>query len=246
MKTLSSSKIAVILLALIAVVLGGFAVASPAQAENLPAKKLAKTFGSTPITGQAANAVVSEVNNTAALTLAFGKDQASAEALDRAQTFIDSVSNENANQITGLYSDEHFAFPAVGQPSGSPGYVSNNNNEVTRFGMAGEYGSRGFLAHNYLAGATFFELSVGEVFTLVYGDGSTQDVRIESIQQYQALSPNSPYSSFIDLATGEQLSATSLFNKIYNSENYVVLQTCIEKDGLSTWGRLFVVAVPLS
>jgi len=246
MKTLSSSKIATILLTLIAVVLGGFALATPAQAENLPAKKLAKSFGSNPVTGQAADAVVSEIDSAAALTLAFGKDLASAEALERAQTFIDSAANGNANQITGLYSAEHFAFPVTGQPSGSPGYVSNNDNEVTRFGMASEYGSRGFLAHNYLAGAEFFELSVGEVFTLVYGDGSTKDVRIESIQQYQALSPNSPYSSFIDLATGEQLSATSLFYKIYNSENYVVLQTCIEKDGLSTWGRLFVVAVPLS
>jgi hypothetical protein len=81
---------------------------------------------------------------------------------------------------------------------------------------------------------------------LVYGDGSTTSFRIEAMHRFQALSPDSTQSRFIDLESGEELSAASLFYNIYNNDNAVVLQTCIENDGISTWGRLFVVATPIS
>jgi hypothetical protein len=50
----------------------------------------------------------------------------------------------------------------------------------------------------------------------------------------------------VDLDADQQLSASDLFYMMYNSDNSVVLQTCIANEGISSWGRLFVIAVPLS
>ncbi len=166
-------------------------------------------------------------------------------AIAALQSFVDSVSN-GSRAVTGIYVKEGFSLRVGQQPSGSPGYVSNNLGEVTQFGMAAKYGSKGFLAHNYLSGASFFDLSVGMVFSLVYGDGSTEKYQITEIRSFEALQPNSPYSNFVDLDQGGKLSATKLFHSIYNYENPVVLQTCIENHGISTWGRLFIIAVPVS
>jgi hypothetical protein len=58
--------------------------------------------------------------------------------------------------------------------------------------------------------------------------------------QYQALKPNSPYSTFRDLSNDENLTAEQVFKKVYTGERRVKFQTCIEANGVSTWGRLFV------
>jgi hypothetical protein len=177
----------------------------------------------------------------------FEKDFESAASARKLKSFIESVSNGYSGQVTGIYAEDLLAFPVVRQPDGNAGYVSTGADDVTQFRMAADYGSKAFLAHNYLAGATFFELSQGQVITLVYGDGSTADFQIQTIRHFQALSPTSPYSNFIDLdGSGEQFTATQLFYQVYNSDNPVVLQTCIANEGESSWGRLFVIAVPVS
>lgn len=158
------------------------------------------------------------------------------------QAFISSVSN-GANRVTGIFVEEGFSFSVATQPSGSPGYISENYGEVTQFGMAASFGSKGFLAHNYLSGASFFEFSIGQEFTLVYGDGSTETYVVSELRSFEALQPNSPTSTFVDLDQGGKLSASKLFHSMYNSNNPVVLQTCIANNGISTWGRLFVIAV---
>lgn len=160
--------------------------------------------------------------------------------------FAASLSAGNANQVTGLFVKDVLAFPVGSQPAGNAAYVTSKPNEVTKFGMAASYGSQAFLAHNYLAGAAFFELSVGQTITLVQGDGSTREYRVESIRRFQALSPDSTQSRFVDLDNGKELSAANLFAQIYNSNNPVVLQTCIENNGISTWGRMFIIAVPVN
>jgi hypothetical protein len=175
-----------------------------------------------------------------------GETQAAPIAANNLESFIGSVQNGDSGQIVGIYSEGTLAFQVSGQPSGNAGYVSNGASEVTRFGLASQYGSKGFLAHNYLAGANFFDLNNGDIITLVYGDGSTQDYRIQVIRSFQALQPNSTQSNFVDLDNGGNLSASELFYQIYNSDNPVVLQTCIANEGISTWGRLFVIAVPVS
>lgn len=186
------------------------------------------------------------IEQGADVAVAAGEAQAAPVAANNLESFISSVQNGNSSQIVGIYSEGNMAFQVGGQPSGNAGYVTSNSSEVTRFGLASQYGSKGFLAHNYLAGASFFNLQSGDVITLVYGDGSTQDFRIQAVRRFQALQPNSTQSNFVDLANGDNLSASELFYDIYNNDNPVVLQTCIENDGISTWGRLFVIAVPIS
>jgi hypothetical protein len=181
------------------------------------------------------------------------KDRAGAEAavaieiqaIASLNDFVASVSNGKASQVTGIYVDGLFSFPVVSQPSSDPSYVSATPDQVTQFGLAAKYGSQAFLAHNYLAGATFSELAGGQTVTLVYGDGTTESFMITKVLSFQALSPDSTQSSFVDLESGEKLSASSLFHTVYNNSNAVVLQTCIDNEGISTWGRLFVVAVPM-
>lgn len=161
------------------------------------------------------------------------------------QSFASSVSTGNAGQVAGIYVEGVMAYGVTSQ-GGNAAFVSEQPNVVTQFGLAAQYGSQGFLAHNYLAGGAFAQISNGQVITLVYGDGSSRDFQVTGTQRYQALSPDSTQSAFVDLNSGDQLSASSLFHKVYNQDNALVLQTCIERDGISTWGRLFITAVPLS
>jgi hypothetical protein len=71
----------------------------------------------------------------------------------------------------------------------------------------------------------------------------THIYQVTKIENYQALSPNSPYSDFLSLdGSNQKLSATQLFSKIYTQENHLVLQTCLEKDGDLSWGRTFIIA----
>jgi hypothetical protein len=165
---------------------------------------------------------------------------------DRAlASFVSEVSSSgNANRLVGVYQYNNILAPVVQQPSGQAGYVSTESGKVTQFAAAGQYGVTALLAHNYLEGQTFFSIKEGNKIVLVFGDGHTEDYRVTQVKQYQALSPTSPYSKFIDLADPSQtvLTSTDLFYDIYAVQGRLVLQTCIEKDGQSSWGRLFVIA----
>jgi len=247
----SLSKLLVIAIG-IAVVIGGLGAASPVLAEK-SIKEAAPADLGAPLTGDTAVAdapVVDSIGEEVvfeSVTVSFTKDYAAAEIQARLDSFVNSVSNGNSNQITGIYVDGVLANKVTRQPEGNAGYVTTNESEVSQFRMAAQYGSNAFLAHNDLAGAVFFELSEGQVITVVYGDGITSEFQIQSIRHFQALSPNSPQSNFVDLdGSGETLTAADLFYQMYNSDNPVVLQTCIANEGISTWGRLFVIAVPLS
>lgn len=140
-----------------------------------------------------------------------------------------------------------FSFPVVQQPAGQPGYVSSGTGKVTEFGMAARYGSQGFLAHNNLAGATFFRVEVGDVITLTYADGSTDHFEVTQIRRLQAVSPNSPTSRFIDLDNDNaSLTAVDLFYQTYGVKDTLVLQTCIANGAEISWGRLFIIANPVT
>ncbi|MBX3045398.1 MAG: hypothetical protein KF698_00215 [Anaerolineales bacterium] len=182
---------------------------------------------------------------TAAKEAAPAAQAEAAPAVAAFSSFVNSVSNGNSAQVTGIYVDGVMAYGVVGQ-GGNAAFVSEQPNVVTQFGLASQYGSQGFLAHNYLAGGAFASIGIGQTITLVYGDGSTRDFQVTGTQSYQALSPDSTQSNFVDLNSGEQITASTLFHKVYNNKNSLVLQTCIEQDGISTWGRLFITAVPLS
>ena len=162
--------------------------------------------------------------------------------------FINQVATTgDTSQLAGIYQYGTMRFPVVQQPKSAPGFVSSQDDAVTQFRLAGEYGTTALLAHNYLAGKTFSRVNPGSILTVVYGNGTTQDYRVDEIREYRALTPNSPYSKFVNLADtdGPVLTSTDLFFDIYKSNGRLVLQTCIEKDGQLSWGRLFILATPV-
>jgi hypothetical protein len=167
-----------------------------------------------------------------------------AGAFPSLNSFVESVSNGDANTLRGVYVQDLMAFPIIQQPVDAPGFVSQNNGQLTQFNMAAQAGNVGLLAHNYLAGNSFSGLKSGDVVILVFGDGRTESFSVTGVFQYQALDPNNMHSDFKDLQTQATMSAGQLFDKVYRGERHVTFQTCIEGDGNLSWGRLFVIAEP--
>ena len=177
--------------------------------------------------------------------LALADTQSNQTQLLSLNSFAASVQNSNPYQITGVYVQDVMAFPIVQQPAGQPGFVSSQNGTVTQFGLASNYGSIGLLAHNHLAGAQFFNITNGTIISLVYGNGDVEFYKVRVVKQYQALSPNSVYSQFVNLAQpGVTLSSTELFYQTYGLGNVLVLQTCILANNDPSWGRQFIIAEP--
>ena len=92
----------------------------------------------------------------------------------------------------GVYVNQAFAYPVVQQPAGSPAFVSGEEAVLTQFSLAGQYGSTGLLAHNYLAGKSFDQLQETQHVALVFGDGSVQEYTITDVRVFQATSPLQP------------------------------------------------------
>lgn len=176
----------------------------------------------------------------------FNPITAQAASLPSFLDFSKSVQNGDANVLRGVYVPNVMALPILQQPYGNAGYVSNNDGEATQFRMASHFGSVGILAHNHLSGSSFSQLEVGQEVRLVYGDGRVEYFVVTEVLRYQALRPASPYSSFSNLDKKETLSAEQVFKRVYFGDRHVTFQTCIEKDGELSWGRLFVIAVPKS
>lgn len=164
----------------------------------------------------------------------------------RLTSFIQSVKNENSSAIKGIYVRDVLSMPVVQQPAGNAGWVSETDNAITQFGMASRYNTTGLLAHNTHAGAEFSQLKKGQIVVVINGKGELQRYKIATIYRFQALQPTNPYSDFIDLETNQKLSATDLFYQVYTGEHHLTFQTCIEQNGDSSWGRLFVLAYPLT
>jgi hypothetical protein len=164
---------------------------------------------------------------------------------DAREAFIASVVNGNPDQIVGVYVADLFSLPVVQQPAGNPGFVSARSGQVTQFGMAARYGSIALMAHNNLSGALFYQLQRGDYIDIIYGDGTVEKYLISGSRSYQALSPNSPYSAFLDLDSGgKRISGADLFYSMYAGDGRLVFQTCIERNGIYSWGRYFVFGYP--
>ena len=162
-------------------------------------------------------------------------------------TFTDfsrTVQNGKSSDLRGVYVSDVLALPVVQQPSNNAGYVSNNNGEATQFAMASQFGNIGLLAHNHLSGKSFSQLAVGQEVRLVYGNGKVETYIVTEVLKYQAMQPNSPYSEFRNINDNKTLTAEQMFKRVYFGDKHVTFQTCIEKDGSLSWGRLFVIAIP--
>jgi len=160
--------------------------------------------------------------------------------------FVTKVKNGNAHQLVGVYIPGIMALPVRQQPEGDATFVSTQSDMLTEFGLAGQYGSTGILAHNTLSGARFYKIKQNQRVYLIYGDGRSESFQVTSIQRFQALSPSNPYSDFVDLTqsnTSDPLSSSELFYRIYKSkQEQVVFQTCISGEGNPSWGRMFITA----
>jgi hypothetical protein len=179
-------------------------------------------------------------NPNAAFALENGKSP-----LPNFSDFSKAVQNGDVSVLRGVYVPDVLALPIVQQPAGNAGYVSTDDGKLTQFGMASQFGNIGLLAHNHLSGKSFSQLAVGQEVRLVYGNGKVENFVIAEVLQYQALQPTSPYSSFRNLnKKDETLTAEQMFKRVYFGNRHVTFQTCIAKDGNSSWGRLFVIAVP--
>ena len=161
-------------------------------------------------------------------------------------SFVKLVENGQANVLRGVYVKDLMALKVVQQPAGNSTFVSPMRGYLTQFTDATKYGNTGLLAHNYLEGQIFLQLASKQKIQLIYGDGTIKSFVITDIQQYQALSPNSPTSNFINLETKNRFTASQLFTYTYgNGTGKLVLQTCILANQNPSWGRLFIIAEPI-
>ncbi len=160
-------------------------------------------------------------------------------------SFYANLPFTETNEVIAVYAENAFALDVFQQPENTPGYIEPRLGTATEFEYASRFDNIGILAHNYLSGYDFFKLSEGSVVTVVYGDGSTAKYQVNEIKQYQALSPDSLYSNFVDLHSGKQLTSSQLFAEVYTGDHHLTLQTCIEHDGEDSWGRHFIIATPI-
>lgn len=152
------------------------------------------------------------------------------------------ISNTQSDEILGAFVPGKFSYAVEQQPFGHPEYVSPKDDFLTQFSLVEAKNSYGLLAHNHLAGNDFLTLSVND-YVLIITKEETKVFQVLEIQNYQALSPQSPYSKFLSLEDDpKNYSATQLFKKIYEQEDQLVLQTCLAKNNELSWGRTFIIA----
>jgi hypothetical protein len=164
--------------------------------------------------------------------------------LPRLTDFILTVKSGNDTELRGAYAEGLFAFPVDQQPLNSIDYVTGKDQRLTQFELASEYGNVGLLAHNFLSGRFFGRLSVGQRIALVFGGGRLEWYRVARVLRYRAVNPLESTSDFIDINDNELRTAGELFQSVYTGDRHVTFQTCIERDGTASWGRLFVIAEP--
>jgi hypothetical protein len=159
--------------------------------------------------------------------------------------FAQSVADGKPEDAVGAYAHGLFALAVVQQPGGLANFVSKQDEALTQFDWPRLYGVVGLLAHNYLSGALFSQLAQGQRVSIIYGDGEIETFVVTQAYRYRATDPFSVRSDFVDLQTLDGLSAEGLFRKVYQGSRHVTFQTCIAKEGNSSWGRLFVLAEPV-
>lgn len=169
------------------------------------------------------------------------------DTLPSFEGFVASVKNGQRNTVVGIYVPGVLALPVGQQPKDNAGYVTRNSDQVTQFNLAERYGTVGILAHNDLAGADFSAIQLNQIAIVVYGNGRDEYYQVAEFQKYQALSPTSTYSDFVNIdGSGEHLTAGKLFSRIYGPGKRLVFQTCIEAHNDASWGRLFIIAYPVA
>lgn len=159
--------------------------------------------------------------------------------------FVNMMKNGQANVVRGVYVPGVLALRVMQQTSGDPGSVWRVNGVATQFSTAAQYHVIGLLAHNYLAGASFSRLMIGQEVRIVYGDGRVEYFIVNRLARFQALQPDIHNGNYVDLNSKFLYSTQDIFSMFYEGDFHVTFQTCIQQDGNPSWGRLFVTAIPI-
>jgi hypothetical protein len=160
------------------------------------------------------------------------------------QKFIDEVSDGQAGVVRGVHVPGVFNLPVIQQPIKNAAFVSEENDTVTQFKSAAQYGVTGLLAHNYLAGELFYNIDIGQKVVIVMGDGAMREYWVTGIYQFRKISPNNLRSNLVDLSNGMTLTTAQVFSMFYRGDDKVTFQTCLEGEGKLNWGLTFIVADP--
>lgn len=156
------------------------------------------------------------------------------------EDFKATLKKSDSSQLVGVYVYDILALKVVQQASTYS--VSTKLGSATQFGLANKYGCIGLLAHNYLSGSSFINLETGTEIYLIFGDGSIKKYMVDTIKKYQSLNPTDVFSDFINLAKPDAtISSDNVINETYGAGD-LVLQTCIARNGILDWGRLFIIA----
>lgn len=155
--------------------------------------------------------------------------------------FIRSVSNGDSASLTGLWLPGIAGLKVEPQPAGEYVFITDLPATVNHFQLAEAYGSIGLLAHAEHAGTFFHQLVQNQHISLIYGDGSIVDYKIQLILEYQAIDPFDQQTDFM-ARDGTRVTQKDLFNSIYSQPGRLVLQTCIIKGSENLWGRKFIIA----
>jgi hypothetical protein len=160
-------------------------------------------------------------------------------------SFAASVYTGEAGVVRGVFIPGVLALPVTQQPTGDIAFVSDEDNMITEFQSARKNGITGLLAHNYLSGAAFYSIGMGQEVTIVYGDGKVRRYVVDRISQYQRLERSNLRSRFVDLSDSTSLSSDEVFTRYYRGAHRVTFQTCLARSGFSNWGLQFTQATPI-
>lgn len=159
--------------------------------------------------------------------------------------FIQQVTDGQTDALRGVYAAGVMALRIVPQPDGDVAFISEEDGTATHFQSAAIYGVVGLLAHNFLSGALFHDLTLDQEVTLIYGGGRLENYRISRIVDFERMTISDLQSDFRSLVTDKISSVEDVFFDFYSGDPHLTLQTCIEKDGIWNWGVRFIVAEPV-
>lgn len=90
-------------------------------------------------------------------------------------------------------------------------------------------------AHNYLAGAEFYDLEIGETIIAFYSDGSTKEFQVANHDEFSFGNPDDELA----LRVNYQWMDIDSVVKLYSSPDTLTLATCFPAQGQMT-GRLYI------
>ena len=146
--------------------------------------------------------------------------------------FVTSVADGQANVLRGVFVQGVLALAVVQQPEADPGSVSIKAGVATQFREAARNHVIGLLAYNYLAGAAFSSLKVGQEVRIIYGDGRVNYFIVNRLAKLQALQPNDRAGNLVDLNTDIAYSSQDVFIMFYDGDTHIKFQTCIKQGAI--------------